>query len=91
MNLEMYVFESGRLVGMQRVGHWSTAEIDRAVEAVKFFGRTGEISDKGISICMFCKLHLGACEVEAGQISHGCCPSCYDLVTSGWDPEMEGL
>ena len=78
MNLEMYVFESGRLVGMQRVGHWSTAEIDRAVEAVKFFGRVGEVSDKGISICMFCKLHLGDCEVEAGQISHGICKPCFD-------------
>ena len=91
MNLEMYVFERGRLVGIQAVGHWSVDEIDRAVAALSFFGRTGEVSAKGRSVCMYCRLDLGECEVEAGLISHGCCPACYDLVNSGWDPELEGL
>ena len=78
MTLEMYVMEKGRLVGMQRVGHWSVDEIDRTIAALSFFGRTGEISNKGRTVCMFCRADLGECEVEAGQISHGICKPCFD-------------
>uniref|UniRef100_A0A6H1ZGU4 Uncharacterized protein n=1 Tax=viral metagenome TaxID=1070528 RepID=A0A6H1ZGU4_9ZZZZ len=72
----LYIFESGRLVGMQDVTGWPVDKIDEAISALEFFGRTGEVSDKGRAICWepSCGIDLGEREIPAGELSHGICP-----------------
>jgi len=72
----MYVTEGNKLVGMQDVSDWPIRAVYTANHALQSAGRDGFVSDKGVSICAFCRVIIREVEIPAGQISHGICPAC---------------
>uniref|UniRef100_A0A6H1ZWP2 Uncharacterized protein n=1 Tax=viral metagenome TaxID=1070528 RepID=A0A6H1ZWP2_9ZZZZ len=69
----MYIFELGRLVGVQDVTNWPVEMIDRTLAGLVMCRRTGEVSDKGRGICCVCQKDLGERELPSGRLSHGLC------------------